>query len=106
MMSFIFNLFLVLDAFNKFHEFHRSLEKLCCGHGQTVIGIALPFFGFSCYIMLEVLSMFKGDGPIALFITMYVFYYMTLVLMFLAWMVYWDLFAFYCVEYSYMHGFM
>merc|ERR1719228_3239154 len=46
------------------------------------------------------------EGPKALLITLYIFYYISLVLLFFTWMVYWEAFAFYCSEYSYIHGFM
>merc|ERR1719397_438690 len=41
-----------------------------------------------------------------LFITLYVVYYLSLILLFLTWMAYWEVFSFYCAEYSYMHGFL
>merc|ERR1719285_1423700 len=62
---------------------------------------------FTDYILMQIwYVLLKEDGPDALFATMYVMYYLSLVLMFLTWQAYWEAFAFYCSEYSYMHGFM
>eukprot|EP00495_Collosphaeridae_sp_1-RS-2012_P008976 TRINITY_DN901_c0_g1_i4.p1 TRINITY_DN901_c0_g1~~TRINITY_DN901_c0_g1_i4.p1 ORF type:complete len:559 (-),score=18.79 TRINITY_DN901_c0_g1_i4:211-1794(-) len=50
--------------------------------------------------------MLNEDGPLELYITLYVVYYICLLLMFFNFMVYWEVIAFYCSEYSYVHGFM
>jgi len=107
MMFLIFHIFLLLDNNDKFHNFHRSLEKLCNGRGQTLFSVSFLILGFADYIMIEVYySLLNEDGPLSLYISLYVVYYIVLLLMFFTWMVYWDVFAFYCAEYSYVHGFM
>jgi len=99
--------FIALDAFDKFHDLHRYLENFCNGHGQTVFSVSFLFIGFTDYIMIETYySLMDGDGPEALLITLYVFYYASLFLLFFTWMVHWEVFAFYCSEYPYIHGFM
>jgi hypothetical protein len=107
MMCFIFHLFLLLNFLNKFHNFHRCLENLFNGRGQTVLGLTFVVLAFSDYLMIQIYySLLKAEGPESLLIILYVVYYTCLVLMFLTWMAYWEAFAFYCSEYPYMHGFM
>lgn len=107
MMCFMFQLFIILDAYDKFHEFHSFLENMFSGRGQTILSVMFMILGFIDYIMIEVhYSMLNENGPMALFVTLYVVYYISLILLFLTWMAYWEVFAFYCAEYSYMHGFL
>jgi len=74
MMCLIFHFLLVLDAYDKFHDFHVYLENMFCGHGKTVLSISLLLFGFADYIMIEVYySLLDENGPMSLFITLYVF---------------------------------
>jgi len=106
-MFFIFHLFLLLNFINKFHEIHKCLEKLFNGNGQIVIGTSFLVLGFVDYLMIQIYyNLLNEDGPQSLFITLYVVYYVSLLLLFLTWMAYWETFAFYCTEYSYMHGLM
>lgn len=63
--------------------------------------------GFADYLMIETYyNLMDGDGPEALLITLYIGYYVSMLLLFCIWMVYWEVFAFYCTEYPYIHGFM
>jgi len=107
MMCLICHLFLILDAFDNFHILHKCLEKSFCGHGKYVISMTFMVLAFTDYIMIQIWYVFlKEKGPEAVFITLYVLYYISLVLFFLTWQAWWEAFAFYCSEYSYMHGFM
>jgi len=107
MMCFIFHLFLLLNILKKFHSFHRFLENLFGGNGQTVLSLTFAALAFSDYLMIQIYySLLNAEGPESLLVTLYVVYYISLVLMFLTWMAYWEAFAFYCSEYPYLHGFM
>lgn len=107
MMCLMSWLFIALDSFEKFHNFHLCLENLCDGQGQAFLSISFLILGFADYIMIETYySLMDGDGPLALLITLYIVYYASLILLFCTWMVYWEVFAFYCSEYPYIHGFM
>jgi len=107
MMFVIFHLFLGLDNFDKFHDFHRSLEALCNGRGQMVFGVTFLVLGFVDYILIKIYNDFLNeDGPLGLYLSLYILYYICLVLMFFNFMVFWEVFAFYCAEYPYVHGFM
>jgi len=89
MMSAFIHLFLGLDNFNKFHDFHRSLEGICNGRGQIVFGVTFVVLAFVDYILIGIYyDLLNEDGPLALYVTLYVLYYMCLVLMFLNFMVY------------------
>jgi len=102
-----FHFILWLDNFDKFHDFHRSLEGICNGKGQMVFGVTFFVLAFVDYILIEIYyDLMNEDGPLGLFITLYVLYYICLVLIFFNFMVYWEVIAFYCSEYSYVHGFM
>lgn len=89
MMCLMFQLFLILDAYNKFHDFHKFLERMCSGRGQTILSVSFMTLGFADYIMIEVhYNLLNEDGPEALFMILYILYYISLILMFLTWMSY------------------
>jgi len=89
MMFVFFHLVLVLDNFDKFHDFHRSLEGICNGKGQMVFGATFFVLGFVDYILIEIYyDLLNEDGPLGLYITLYILYYMCLILMFFNFMVY------------------
>jgi len=89
MLSACFHLFLGLDNFDKFHDFHRSLKGICNGKGQIVFGVTFLVLGFVDYVLIGIYyDLLNEDGPLALYVTLYVLYYMCLVLMFLNFMVY------------------
>jgi len=107
MMFMFFHLILTLDNFNLFHDFHRGLEGICNGRGQMVFGMAFLVLGFVDYILIGIYyDLLNEEGPLGLYIALYILYYLCLILMFFNFMVYWEVIAFYCSEYSYVHGFM
>jgi len=102
-----FMLFIYLDAVQKFHRFHRYFERCFNGRGQTVFSASLIVVGFVDYLLIEIYYRVLSDSEnTALLIALYVLFYASLVLMFFTFMAYWEVFAFYCAEYSYVHGFL
>jgi len=89
MMNACCHLFLGLDNFGKFHDFHRSLKGICNGRGKIVFGVTFLVLGFVDWILIGIYyDLLNEDGPLALYVTLYVLYYMCLVLMFLNFMVF------------------
>jgi hypothetical protein len=106
-MCMVFMLFIYLDAYSKFHNFHRFFE--CCfnNRGQAVFGLSLIVAAFVDYLLIEIYYRVLGDGgSTGLLIALYVLFYLALILMFFTFMAFWEVFAFYCAEYSYVHGFL
>jgi len=102
-----FMLFIWLDACQKFHSFHRYFENCFNGRGQQVFSLSLIAVGFVDYLLIEVYYRVLSDGgSTALLIALYVLFYIALILMFFTFMAFWEVFAFYCAEYSYVHGFL
>jgi len=88
-MFVIFHLFLGLDNFDKFHHFHRSLEGICNGKGQMVFGVTFLVLGFVDYILIEIYyDLLQEDGPLGLYLALYILYYICLILMFFNFMVF------------------
>lgn len=99
-------LFIYLDAFGKFHNFHRFFELCFNGRGQQIFFFSLIFVGFVDYLLIEIYyRVLSDDRNDILLIALYILYYTALMLTFLTFMAWWEVFAFYCAEYSYVHGF-
>jgi len=106
-MCMVFMLFIYLDAYSQFHNFHRFFE--CCfnNRGQTVFSFSLIVASFVDYLLIEIYyRVLSDDGNTGLLIALYVLFYLALILMFFTFMAFWEVFAFYCAEYSYVHGFL
>jgi len=100
-------LFLYLDARSRFHHFHRWFEQCFGGRGQIVFTSSLIVIGFIDFLLIEIhYRLLSEGGGLELLITLYVLFYLCLLMAFCTFMTFWDVFAYYCAESPYMHGFM